>query len=232
MKTESNQIPSFINKWFEEIQSVNIRDAIQDQSRAAVFSSDVIIGFLSSGNLSSERVGKLAKPVSGFFEKAYWYGIRNFVLLQDAHHQDTPEFKAFPPHCLAETEESDTIPELNSLAFSQLFTVIEKNSLDPALGTNFEEWLNEHGHINTAIVVGNCTDLCVYQLAMYLRLRANVLDFQDYRVIVPVNLIETFDIPEDSAKKSGAMAHPGDFFHQVFLYHMALNNIEIVKEII
>jgi nicotinamidase-related amidase len=232
LNSKANQIPAFINKWFDEIQSVGTHEAIPDPSRAAVFSSDVITGFLTSGNLASERVGKLAKPISDFFEKTYWHGIRDFVLLQDAHHENAPEFKAFPPHCRAQTEESTTIPELQSLAFSQLFTIIEKNSLDPALGTNFEAWLNEHVRINTAIVVGDCTDLCIYQLAMYLRLRANAFDIHDYRVIVPINLVETFDIPEETAKKSGAMAHPGDFFHQVFLYHMALNNIEIVKEIV
>jgi hypothetical protein len=26
------------------------------------------------------------------------------------------------------------------------------------------------------------------------------------------------------------MPHPGDFFHQTFLYHMVLNGIEMVRE--
>ena len=31
------------------------------------------------------------------------------------------------------------------------------------------------------------------------------------------------------ANAIGAFPHPGDFFHQVFLYHMALNGIQVVR---
>jgi hypothetical protein len=27
------------------------------------------------------------------------------------------------------------------------------------------------------------------------------------------------------------MPHPGDFFHRVFLYHLALNGVEVVREL-
>lgn len=231
MNTTKTHVPPSITRWFKELQTMNMKEAVPDPSRAGVFSADMIAGFLSTGNLASERVGKLAQPVSELFYRAYRHGIRHFVLFQGAHHPQAPEFNAFPPHAVHGTEESTTIPELQALPFSNVFTVIEKNSLHPALGTRFDKWLAEHKHLNTALVAGNCTDLCVYQLTMHLRLRANALGYQDYRVIVPANAVDTYDITEEVAEQSGSLAHPGDFFHQVFLYHMALNDIRVVREI-
>ncbi|MBE0480426.1 MAG: isochorismatase family protein [Dehalococcoidia bacterium] len=231
MNTAAWQIPSYIARWFKELKPLALNQAAADPSRVGLFSVDMIAGFLSTGNLASERVGKLAQPVAQVFQKAYQQGIRTFVLFQDTHHPQTPEFDAFPRHAVAGTEESQTIPELRSLPFSKLFTVIEKNSLHPALDTGFDSWLDEHKYVNTAVVVGNCTDLCVYQMAMYLRLRANARNYRDYKVIVPANAVDTYDIAEGATDQSGVRAHPGDFFHQVFLYHMALNGMRVVREL-
>jgi hypothetical protein len=81
-------------------------------------------------------------------------------------------------------------------------------------------------------VVGNCTDLCVYQLAMHLRVRHNARNVPGVSVIVPANAVDTYDLPVETASAIGAMPHPGDFFHQVFLYHMALNGIQVVRELV
>lgn len=231
MDVTLTQVPPYVARWFEGLQPLPLNKAVPDPSRAGVFSADMIAGFLSSGSLASERLGKLGKPVAALFRKAHRRGIRHFLLFQDTHHAQAPEFAAFPPHCVQGTVESTTTPELRALSFSNLFTIFEKNSLHPALATGFDIWLDAHQEVNTALVVGNCTDLCVYQLAMHLRLRANALDYRDYRVIVPANAVETYDLDETAARQSGAYAHPGDFFHQVFLYHMALNGIRVVREL-
>ena len=224
-------IPPYIDRWFKELEPLAMNEAAPDPSRAAVFSSDMIAGFLSTGNLASDRTGLLAKPVTEVFRKAHRRGIRHFVLFQDTHDPDAPEFSAFPTHCIGGSAESATIPELMALPFSDVFTIIEKNSLDAALGTDFDQWLDAHEHINRALVVGNCTDLCVYQLAMHVRLWANARNDRDYEVIVPANAVDTYDLSQDDARRVGAFPHPGDFFHRVFLYHMALNGIQIVREL-
>ena len=82
------------------------------------------------------------------------------------------------------------------------------------------------------IVVGDCTDLCTYNLAMHLRLRANAYGLAEQRVILPANAVDTFDMSIEAAEEVGALAHPGDFFHKVFLYHMALSGIQVVREIV
>jgi nicotinamidase-related amidase len=189
------------------------------------------IGFCREGNLASPRVGALVEPVVDLFERAHALGAGHFVLLQDTHHPETPEFDAWPVHCVRGSAEAEMVPELRDLPFSATFTVVEKNSLHPGVETEFDAWLDRHPALRTAIVVGNCTDLCVYQLAMHLRVRHNARNVAGVRVVVPANAVDTYDLPEDAARAVGAMPHPGDFFHQVFLYHMALNGIEVVRDL-
>jgi nicotinamidase-related amidase len=217
--------PAFISDWYEQLPARPMADVIGDPATAGVFCTDMIVGFCDRGPLASPRVDAITAPVVALFARAYAHGVRHFVLTQDTHHPETPEFSAWPPHCLRGTEEAETIPELLALPFANLFTVIEKNSLHPAVESAFDPWLDAHPALRTAIVAGNCTDLCVYQLAMHLRLRHNARNVADVRVIVPADAVETFDLP------TGPMPHPGDFFHQVFLYHMALNGIEVVREL-
>ncbi len=229
--TSTIAIPAFITDWFAALQPRPLAEMIPQPEHAAIFSADMIVGFCSRGALASDRVGALAQPVRDLFVRAYEHGVRRFVLAQDTHDPATPEFQAWPVHCVRGSEESQTIPELTSLPFRSLFTIIEKNSLDPGYGTNFDAWLDQNADLTHAMVVGNCTDLCVYNMAMHLRLRANALNRSPFEVIVPANAVETYDLPPEEAARIGAMAHPGDFFHQVFLYHMALNGIRVVREL-
>ena len=50
-------------------------------------------------------------------------------------------------------------------------------------------------------------------------------------VIVPENCVQTYDMSIELAKEVGAFAHPGDLMHVFFLYHMALNGVEVIKAI-
>ena len=227
----ATSIPEFITGWYDRLQPRSLAEIVGDPASAAIFSADMVVGFCDHGNLASARVDALTEPVVDLFQRAHALGMREFVLAQDTHHPETPEFAAWPVHCVRGTEEAETIPELRALPFADLFTVIEKNSLHPALETGFDAWLDAHPELRTAIVVGNCTDLCVYQLAMHLRLRHNASNVAGTSVIVPANAVDTYDLPPETATAIGAVPHPGDFFHQVFLYHMALNGIQVVREL-
>ena len=218
--------PAFIARWYEQLPDA----APRRRHRRPGDDGDLLHRhdrrlLRQRQSLPAPRVDALTAPVVDLFQRAHALGVRHFVLTQDTHDPDSPEFAVWPAHCVRGTEEAETIPELRALPFSDLFTVIEKNSLHPALESEFDPWLDAHPELRTAIVAGDCTDLCVYQLAMHLRLRHNARNVPGVRVIVPANVVETFDLP------TGPMPHPGDFFHQVFLYHMALNGIEVVREL-
>lgn len=226
--TES--IPSYIHEWFTHLPARELAAEI-DPASTAIFSTDMTNGFCHFGALASDRVNALIGPVVDLFTRAHALGVRAFVLTQDTHEPDAPEFAAWPPHCIRGTPEAETIPELAALPFANLFTVVEKNSLHPGHETEFDAWLAAHPEVHTAVVVGDCTDLCVYQLAMHLRVVANARNIPDVRVIVPANAVDTYDLSPEAAAAIGAFPHPGQFFHEVFLYHMALNGIEVVREL-
>jgi nicotinamidase-related amidase len=225
----ATETPRFVKDWIDELHPVSFAEIAPEPERAAFFSADLINGFVHTGPLASPRILGIVDNVVDVFTRGWDYGIRDYVLLEDTHHPLTPEFHAYPPHALRDDHESNTIPELKALPFADSMILIEKNSLNPAIETGFDGWWDQNRHINRAIVVGDCTDLCVYQLAMHLRMRANALNMRDFEVIVAENLVQTFDIPEDGA--AAGTAHPGDFFHDVFLYHMASNGIRVVSEI-
>lgn len=221
-------MPPFVADWYRELPTQPLSDAVPDPRRAAVFCTDMIVGFCVAGALASPRVSALITPVADLFQRAYDLGVRRFVLTQDTHDRNTPEFAAWPVHCVRGTEESETIPELANLPFADHFTIFEKNSLSPAQGTGFDAWFDANGDITTAIVAGDCTDLCVHQIALHLRTRANALNRAPFEVIVAANAVDTYDLP---SPPPGVFTHPGDFFHQVFLYHLALNGIRVVREL-
>jgi nicotinamidase-related amidase len=204
----------------------------RDAGEVAILAVDVTSGFCLEGPLSSERVGAIVKPIVDLFERAHALGVRHYLLPQDTHSEDAVEFSSYPPHCMRGTPESSTVPELQDLPFAECFEVMEKDSISSAIGTDLDEWLSSHPEVTTYFVVGDCTDLCVYQLAMHLRLRANVLGLRDVRVVVPADAVDTFDLPVEVAREIGAMPHHGDLLHLVFLYSMAQNGVEIIRRVV
>ena len=229
--TAEVEVPGFITRWLEELQPQPLAEVIGDPATAAIFSTDMTVGFCDRGALASPRIDALTGPVVDLFRRAYALGVRHFVLTQDTHDPAAPEFEAWPVHCVRGTDEAEMISELKVLPFADLFTVVEKNSLHPGLETDFDRWVDAQTELRTAIIVGDCTDLCVYQVAMHLRLLHNARNIAGVRVIVPANAVQTYDLPEMAARAAGVMPHPGDFFHQTFLYHMGLNGIEVVREL-
>ncbi len=229
----SKDFLSALVTWERDLPTLAWSDlyAEAQQGRVALISVDMINGFCHEGVLSSPRVKDIIPSVVDAFKGAYSIGVREFVLAQDCHTPDSVEFANFPPHCQAGTSEADTIPELATLPFANLYQVVSKNSLNAFHGTGLGEWLEAHRHFSAAVVVGDCTDLCVYQMALHLKLYANAHNLK-MRVIVPENAVQTYDMPVETANAISALPHDGDFMHLVFLYHMRLNGVEVVREIV
>ncbi len=221
----------WLQNWEADLPALDIEEAVSEPARVAVVSQDLLKGFCDVGPLSSERAASIVPAAVNMFKRSHALGVRHFLLLQDTHDPEAVEFSAYPPHCVEGTEESETIDELQELPFSDLFTILPKNSISSSMGTDLEPWLEEHPDVNTFIVVGVCTDICVYHAAIHFRVRANVLGQENARVIVPANCVQTFDIPVDVAQEVGAMPHDGDLLHRLFLYHMALNGVEVVADL-
>jgi len=218
----------WLHHWEEILPPADLADVISNPDQVAVVSQDLLKGFCDTGPLSSERAAGIVPAVVDLFENVHKLGVRHFLLLQDTHDPEAVEFSAYPPHCIEGTEESETIDELTELPFSDLFTIFTKNSISSNIGTDLEPWLDDHPEITTFIIVGVCTDICIYHAALYLRVRANVLGQEDARIIVPANCVQTYDMPVKVAEEVGGFPHDGDLLHRIFLYHMALNDVEVV----
>ncbi len=221
----------YLEAWYEQLPEGSLVDIVGDSpQQVAVFSIDMINGFCKAGPLASERVGALGEPVVDVLQRAYDLGVRTLMLAQDSHPPDAPEFEAYPPHCITGTPESETIAEIAALPFAGEMQVVPKNSINAFIGTTLDGWLNDHPEVTTFVIIGDCSDLCVYSAAMHIRLHANAHNLQR-RIIVPAAAVNTYDIPVSVAREAGIKAHAGDLHHAMFLHHMALNGVEVVASL-
>lgn len=233
MHAQATRFMDYLEDWKANLETLSLKNFIEEAGGArhiAIFCVDLINGFCHTGPLASERVRQIISPIVTLFNKADDLGITHFVLPQDSHRPDSAEFAYFPPHCIRGSEEAHTVSELASRRFSHPLHVIPKNSIHSAVETDLDAWLDNHPQITHRIVVGDCTDLCVYHLALHLKYRA-IARNQKHPVIVPMDCVDTFDIPVEAAREKGILAHPAEVFHPLFLYSMAQNGVWIVRHI-
>jgi nicotinamidase-related amidase len=228
MQTQTKPFLAFLDNWLAQMQPVAFDKIVTDPDKAAILSVDVINGFCYEGPLASPRVAGIVGPIVNLFSSAWVQGVRQIILCQDTHEPDAVEFSAWPPHCVRGTHESETVDAIKALPFYNQLIVLPKNSISSTTNTGLDVWITSHPDIDTYIIVGDCTDLCTYQLAMQLRLDANAHQ-QARRVIVPADCSDTYDYSIEAATAQGGLPHPAGLMHAIFLYHMALNGIEIVR---
>lgn len=196
----------------ENLHSVNINK--YDLNKTGLFIVDMNNGFAKTGALSSPRVEKIIKPISNL-GKSLYSKINTIVAFTDCHDKDAVELKSYPIHCLKGDKESELVEEI--LAIGNL-EVLEKNSTNGFFVMDMEKYKN----LDNFIVVGCCTDICVYQFVLTLKTYFNQNNL-DKNIIVPMNLVETYNTD---------MVHSGDLFNTVFLNSMIQNGINVVKEIL
>ncbi len=220
----------YLENWLESVPAMPADHLFIQPDKIAIVAVDIINGFIRSGPLASERVAEIIPHVTQLLESAWQHGVTNILHATDSHEPDAFEFEAWPPHCIRGTKDSEPVDELKALPFAEKILRIPKNTIASGLAIEMEDWVIVHPEVETYIVVGDVTDLCVYQLAMYLRLEANARHEQR-RVIVPQNCVQTYERTVATAKQEGGFAHDGDLLQMVFLYHLALNGIEVIKEV-
>ena len=230
LAAQSTDFLRFLDGWLADLPALSLDDTAEDPKRTAIVSVDVINGFCVNGPLSSPRVNKIVGPVVALFRAGWEMGIHHILLTQDTHEPDAVEFGQWPQHCVRGTLEAETVDAIKALPFFDQMVVMPKNSIHSGLNTAFTAWIVAHPEVDTFIVVGDCTDLCTYQMAMHLRLDANARQLQR-RVIVLAEAVDTYDRSLETARQQGGLPHPGDLLHAVFLYHMALNGVEVAGKV-
>ncbi|XP_022741300.1 nicotinamidase 1 [Durio zibethinus] len=204
---------------------------------------DVVNGFctIGAGNLApmqpdkqiSNMVEESVRLARLFCEKKWPV----FAFL-DSHHPDIPE-PPFPPHCIAGTDESRLVPDLQWLENEPNATLRCKDCIDGYLssiekdGSNlFVDWIKDN-QIKAILVVGICTDICVLDFV------CSTLSARNRRILTPLEDVivysracATFDLPVHVATNiNGALAHPQDLMHHIGLYMAKGREAKVVSEV-
>ena len=98
----------FLEAWHGELGSVSLARLISNSGcpeAVAILGIDLIKGFTELGGLSSPRIAGIVPRVQQLFLRAHALGVRDFVLLQDSHPADSPQFEAYGPHATMGSEE-------------------------------------------------------------------------------------------------------------------------------
>lgn len=188
------------------------------KENTALIVVDMVNGFAKGGALYSNRVENIIPKV---VKTTQLFNHYTKLFIADTHDDNSLEFEAYPTHCVG--HESEVIDELKVL-YDEKSIVIPKNSTNGFLSPAFQEWFKNNKDIYTQyILIGDCTDICVLQLALSLKSYFNEHNTNS-RIIVPMNSVETYHLDVNN--------HFGDLMNLFALYNMDLNGVEIVKEII
>ncbi len=197
-----------------KLPAIQLKD-LQGKQTALVI-VDMINGFAREGALMSPRVEGLIPGIVKLSEDCDQLNITKLAFA-DCHTKASPEFDAYPVHCMEGTNEGKIVDELIEVGG---YNLIPKNSTNGFIEEEFQKWLKKNEHINNFIIVGDCTDICVQQFAITLKTWFNMQN-KKVRVIVPLNAVETYDLG----------IHNGDLMNVMALYNMIINGVEVVRNV-
>jgi len=142
---------------------------------------DMLKGFLEEGYplFCGTEARRIIPKVVDLLRR--YEGRAEVIFVCDRHSEDDAEFRMFPRHCVAGTEEAELIAELQGFQGQ----VVAKTRYSGFYGTELEEVLRRL-RPEKVIVVGVCTDICVLYTVADLRNR-------DYVVEVPRECVASFD---------------------------------------
>lgn len=199
----------------KELKELNIKDLKSKNTILVIV--DVINGFVREGALQSDRIESIIPKITDLSRACDGFEIKKLAFC-DYHTQASPEFDAYPPHCLEGTSEAEVVDEIKQIGGYKL---IPKNSTNGFLEEAFQDWLEKNSNIDTFIITGDCTDICIQQFAITLKTWFNMKNRKS-RVIVPIKMVETYDLG----------VHNGDLVNMMALYNMMINGVEVVEDIL
>lgn len=173
--------------------------------------------FVKQGALSSERILAINEPVARLLHACNERGMAA-VAFGDCHTPESVELQSYPPHCMCGSVECDITSEIQAAG---KFTLVRKNSTNGFLEPEFASWLQQHAGIRQFLVVGDCTDICILQLALALKAHFNRQNLSS-RVVVPADLVATY---------TGGL-HNGDMLQLFSLYNLSINGVEVASSIV
>ncbi|HOM03778.1 MAG TPA: isochorismatase family cysteine hydrolase [Acetivibrio sp.] len=212
---KSNETIISILDMLENLPVVKLDEIEADKAVLVII--DMTNGFAKEGALKSDAVKELIPKICELGEICNKFKIPK-IAFADCHTDESPEFDAYPKHCLKGTAESEIVDEIKNIGG---YTLIEKNSTNGFLEEAFRNWLLANPDIDTFILTGDCTDICVQQFAITLKAYFNMKN-KRARVIVPLNAVDTYDLG----------LHDRNLMNVMAAYNMIINGVEVVQDVI
>ena len=163
---------------------------------------DMINGFINEGLLHDKKINDIipacSKHIADFISEG-----QEIIAFCDAHSESSKEFRAFPPHCLQGSNESELVAPLKQ--FEDKMQLIFKNSTNGFFAPGFKPYKERLGDYNKILIVGCCSDICVLQLALSLQAYCNENNY-DCEIQVDVAACETFEIDGHSRRDYNELA--------------------------
>ena len=166
---------------------------------------------------------------------------RPLLVFIDSHAPGKPE-PPYPAHCEQGSGEDELVAELAWLEEEPQATLVRKDcingyvgAIDPHTQVNaLQEWVSDEG-LESLVVVGICTDICVMDLVLTLLSARNhglLGKVRDIVVLEPG--CATYDLPAEVVEQLGlpdTATHPQADSHHIGLYCMAARGAVIASQL-
>lgn len=207
---------------------------------------DIVNGFatVGAGALAPPAPDEQVSRMIGETERLARAFIRNdrpILAFLDTHQPGKPE-PPYPAHCEKGSGEEDLVPDLEFLAGEWLATLVKKDCINGFIGAmnlntgrnSVVDWVNGN-RLQSVLVVGICTDICVMDFVLTMLSARNhgmMPSLKEVAVYEPA--CATYDLPADVAAQLGLPAtatHPKALTHHAGLYFMASRGARLVSAI-
>jgi len=128
---------------------------------------DMVNGFVREGAMADSHIEHIIPEIVNLVEK-YEYENEKIIFIKDCHEKNSVEFESYPEHCLKGTNESELVEELKK--YENKFNCYEKNSTSAMFAKGFLDNINGINELKQVTIVGCCTDICVLNLAIPLKI--------------------------------------------------------------
>lgn len=163
---------------------------------------DVLNGFVREGNMADPYTAHIIPELVRLANVMKERG-GEIIFIKDRHKLGCKEFDRYPHHCVEGTSEAELVDELKP--FEEDALVYHKNSTSAIFAPNFMNDISKMKKLRTIIAGGLEADICDINLLIPLNNYFDEIN-RNVEIIVPENIIETFDSPTHNREEYKNMA--------------------------
>lgn len=156
---------------------------------------DMVNGFVVEGPMADPYIQTIIPSIRREMINFINDEKKEVVVIKEGHNKGAVEFNSYPEHCVAGTKEAELVDGLKDL--EKYARVFLKNSTSAIWAEGFMDLIKQYvvnPKFKRIVITGCCTDICVMNLAIPLKMFFNQFNI-DVEVMIPENAVETFHIP-------------------------------------